>query len=229
MLPLLSKVFGVPANLLCVFACLRVCVFECFAIVPSLLSVTSLSKTKQNTDVLSRFQTVLTRSSLWAGVCVCLDPPECWAVLCQTLNNQWDYLNTVKAWRQSVYVVRATWGICEDTTLLFLTTALYIICIHVTSHTVQSNAAFPCERFEQRQQKPSGRFVRTVVIWNSSNCSSGGTGTAPPSLGGEGQQDGEVKCTLLTLPLRRDKLVLQFYPGLVQSEVWGLAELVLSD
>lgn len=71
MLPLLSKVFGVPANLLCVFARLRVCVFECFAIVPSLLSITSLSK--QN-----RIQTccLASRQSLQGAhceqACVCV-------------------------------------------------------------------------------------------------------------------------------------------------------------
>lgn len=55
MLPLLSKVFGVLANLLCVFGCLHVCTFECFAIVPFLLSITSLSeqnKTKYRRVVL---------------------------------------------------------------------------------------------------------------------------------------------------------------------------------
>lgn len=83
-------------------ASLLVCASECFAIVPSLLSITSLSK--QN-----RIQTccLASRQSLQGAhceqACVCV-----WIHLsvelcsCQTLNSQWDYLNTVKARRQSV-------------------------------------------------------------------------------------------------------------------------------
>lgn len=59
-------------------ASLLVCVFECFAIVPSLLSITSLSKQNRiQTCCLASRRSLQGAHCEQACVCVCLDPPEC--------------------------------------------------------------------------------------------------------------------------------------------------------